>query len=148
MPSAEHSVMIARPVSDVYAYVLDGENAQSWRPGVSDVRRLTPGPDRVGTRYAQGMKGGPGGRIDADYEISELVPDRLIAFNVVAGPAHPTGRYEFTPTAAGTNLRFSLTFEPNGIRERLLSPMVAWTMPKEVATIDDLKRVLESPPRP
>ena len=145
MPSAEHAVTIERPVGEVFAYVLDGKNATAWRPSVSDIEKATPGPDRVGTRYTQKMKGGPGGSIPADYELTEVVPDRTIGFKVVAGPAHPTGRYDFESLGPNsTRLRFRLDFEPKGIKERLIAPMVGRTMPKEVATLDDLKRVLEA----
>jgi len=38
---------------------------------------------------------------------------------------------------------FGLKWEPKGIKEKLMSPMVARTMPGEVRTLDNLKRVLE-----
>jgi len=38
---------------------------------------------------------------------------------------------------------FELNWEPKGIKEKLMSPMVARTMPGEVARLDNLKRVLE-----
>jgi len=142
MPSAKHSVVIDRPVSEVFAYVIDGTRSPTWRPSVADIRFAGGVAGQVGARYAQGMKG-PGGRIPADYELTEVVPDRLIAFKVTAGPARPEGRYEFAPEGAGTRLTFGLNWEPKGIKEKLMSPMVARTMPGEVATLDNLKRVLE-----
>ena len=60
----------------------------------------------------------------------------------MAGPARPQGRYEFTPEGGRTRVTFGLNWEPKGIKEKL-SPMVARTMPGEVATLDDLKRMLE-----
>ena len=85
MPSAKHSVVIDRPVSEVFAYVIDGTRSPTWRPSVADIRFAGGVAGQVGARYAQGMKG-PGGRIPADYELTEVVPDRLIAFKVTAGP--------------------------------------------------------------
>ena len=146
MPHADHTVVIERPVSEVYAYVADGTTATAWRPSVQDVRLVAGEKGAVGARYAQGMKG-PGGRIAADYEIVEAVPDRVLAFQVTAGPARPHGRYEFAPSGNGTRVTFSLDWEPKGIKEKLMSPMVARTMPGEVATLDNLKKVLETPAR-
>ncbi|MDQ6857530.1 MAG: SRPBCC family protein [Chloroflexota bacterium] len=143
MPSARHSVVIDRSVHDVYTYVADGTTAPAWRESVKDIKLVSGIPGAVGARYEQGMKG-PGGRIPADYEIVEAVPDRLLAFQVVAGPARPRGRYEFEQAGGGTRVTFSLDWEPKGIKEKLMAPLVARTMPKEVATLDDLKRVLET----
>jgi uncharacterized protein YndB with AHSA1/START domain len=117
MPSAKHSVVIERPVSEVFAYVIDGTTAPTWRPSCIDVRLASGAQGQVGARYEQGLKG-PRGRIAGDYELTEVVPNKVIAFKVVAGPARPQGRYE-----------------------------VARTMPGEGATLDNLKRVLEGRPR-
>jgi len=143
MPSARHSVVIDRPIHEVFAYVADGTTAPTWRASVKDIKLAAGTPGGVGARYEQGMKG-PGGRVAADYEIVEAIPDRLLAFQVVAGPARPHGRYDFEPAGSGTRVTFSLDWEPKGFKEKLMAPMVARTMPGEVATLDDLKRVLEA----
>ena len=144
MPQAEHSVVIERPVHEVFVYVADGAKNQTWRSGVTDIKLASGNVGTVGARYEQGMKG-PTGRIAADYELTEVVPDRRIAFRVVAGPARPEGRYDFEPSGSGTRVTFALSWEPKGFKEKLMAPMVARTMPKEVATLDDLKRVMEAP---
>jgi hypothetical protein len=110
-----------------------------------DIRLATGAAGQVGARYEQGLKG-PGGRIAGDYELIEVVLNKVIAFKVVAGPARPQGRYEFTPEGGGTRVTLQLNWEPKGIKENLMAPMVARTMPGEVATLDNLKRVLESRP--
>jgi len=51
MPSAEHQVTIARPVGEVFAYVADGLNAPSWRPGVLDIAHVSG--TGVGAVYKQ-----------------------------------------------------------------------------------------------
>ena len=142
MPHADYSVVIDRPVDEVYRYVADGTTAPTWRKSCLDVRLVSGSPATVGARYEQGLRG-PRGRIAGDYEITEAVPDRVLAFQVVAGPARPGGRYEFAPSGSGTRVTFSLDWEPHGIRERLMSPMVARTMPGEVRALDELKRLLE-----
>jgi uncharacterized membrane protein len=89
---------------------------------------------------------GPGGRrIDADIEITEFRPDELIGFRAISGPVRPTGRYELTPAANGTRVRFSLSTELRGAK-RLMQPMVQKTMQNEVAQLENLKRALEKEP--
>ena len=143
MPHADHTVVIDRPVAEVYRYVADGTTAPTWRKSCMDIRLAAGTAGQLGARYEQGLRG-PRGRIPGDYEITEAVPDRSFAFQVIAGPARPRGRYEFAPSGGGTRLSFSLDWEPKGIKERLMAPMVARTMPGEVASLEELKRILES----
>jgi carbon monoxide dehydrogenase subunit G len=141
MPAASHSVIISRPVDDVFAFVADGETCPQWRPGVLDIQRVSG--EGVGTRYAQGVKGPMGRRIAADYTITVFEPNRRIEFQTVTGPARPHGRYDFEPADGGTRLAFSLDAELTGLRKLILGGPVQKTMDAEVRTLDNLKRVLE-----
>jgi uncharacterized protein YndB with AHSA1/START domain len=142
MPQASYSVSIARPVDEVFAFVLDGETGPQWRPGVLDISRTSG--HGVGTRYAQGVRGPMGRRIAADYEITALEPNRRIEFQTVTGPARPHGRYDFEATAGGTLLTFSLDATLTGLRGLLMAGAVQKTMDTEVRALDSLKRILEA----
>ena len=142
MPEADHSVTINLPVEAVFAYVLDGENCPSWRPGVLDIKRVSG--DGAGAIYRQGVKGPGGRRIDADYTVTHAEPDRLIEFETIAGPVRPKGRYTFDRRGDATHLTFHLEAEVRGVRGLVLGPMVARTMREEVRTLERLKDVLES----
>src|SRR5204862_134260 len=39
MPSGEHTVVINRPIGEVYAYVADKENDAEWRPAVVEISK-------------------------------------------------------------------------------------------------------------
>jgi uncharacterized protein YndB with AHSA1/START domain len=143
MPEATGSVEIKRPVSEVFAFLADGENDARWRSGVLDIRRKS-GQGR-GAVYEQGVKGPFGRRVPADYEVIAYEPDRRIGFRAIAGPVRPEGSYELTPLGAGrTRVRFALRCAPSGLA-KLMSPMVARTMRSEVAALDRLRDVLEAP---
>jgi uncharacterized membrane protein len=138
MSSAENSIVIQRPVEEVFAFVADGENDLRWRPGLLDVTRVSD------TAYKQGVKGPFGRRVDADYEWTSVEPNRRLEFRTIAGPVRPTGRWDFAPAEDGsTRVTFRIDYEPRGLG-RLMSPMVARNMRSEVAHLDDLKRVLEA----
>lgn len=141
MAYAENKITINRPVSDVFAFVLDGDNNSKWRPGVLDIQRLTSKPDGVGSKFKQGLKG-PGGRIDGDYEITECEPNKSIQFQVTAGPARPMGSYSFEASGNATTLTFVLHFEPKGL-QKLMNGIITRTMQSEVATLSNLKAYLE-----
>jgi len=142
MAHAENQVTINRPVSDVFSYLLDGANNPRWRPGVLDIQHDAATPAGLGAVYKQGLKG-PGGRIDGDYKITRLQPNQLIEFQVIAGPARPTGTYTLEPVGSGTKVSFVLDFQPKGLA-RLMDGMIGKTMQSEVGYLSNLKTVLES----
>ena len=145
MAHAEASITIDRPISTVFDFVLDGMNGPLWRPSVADVERVAGTPSGVGAVYKQGLKGPGGRRIAGDYKITECTPNELIAFQVIAGPARPTGTYRFEAAGSGTRITFILHYDPKGLG-RLMNPVINRTMQGEVATLANLKSYLESQP--
>jgi uncharacterized membrane protein len=112
MAHAEATVIVNRPVAEVYNFVLDGNNNPRWRPAVIAISRMPGTPDGLGARYKQSLKG-PGGRpIDGDYEITQAMPNQSIAFQVIAGPARPTGHYRFESKGDATTVSFTLDLKP------------------------------------
>ena len=142
MAHAESSVTINRPVPDVFKFLLDGANNPRWRPGVLDIQHDAATPAGLGAVYKQGMKG-PGGRIDGDYKITRLQPDQLIEFQVITGPARPTGTYTLASAGSGTKVSFVLDFQPKGLA-KLMDGLIGKTMQSEVGNLSNLKTVLES----
>jgi len=142
MAHAENEVMINRPVSTVFQFVLDGANNMQWRPSVTDVTALGAKPYGVGSAFKQGLKG-PGGRIDGDYKITECQPNQFIKFEVTAGPARPTGTYTFKSNGNSTTLTFVLDYQVRGLA-KLMEPMINQSMKSEVGMLSNLKAYLEA----
>jgi uncharacterized membrane protein len=141
MPSAERTVTINRPVEEVFPVVADGTKAPLWRQGVLDVA-LVSGQGQ-GARYSQGVRGPGGRRIPADYEITELEPNRLIRFRATAGPVRPEGSFEFESLGGATVLTFKLGIELGGLKKLLMGGAVQSTMDAEMRALDRLKDLLE-----
>jgi uncharacterized membrane protein len=141
MSSAENSIVVDRPRSEVFAFVADHENDPKWRPGVLDIKRASG--EGLGAVYTQGVAGPMGKRVDADFEVTAYQPDTVIAFRTLAGPVRPEGSYRFEDADSGTSVTFSLNANLHGA-QKLLAPMVGKSMRKQVAALSDLKRVLES----
>jgi len=140
MPEAENETTIARPVEDVFQFLANAENDAKWRSSVAEISKVSG--NGVGTQYRQSLKGPTGRPVDADFEITELEPSRLIAFRTTSGPVRPVGRYELASDGAGTRVRFTLQAELSGLK-RAASPIVQKSIAKEVAQLENLKRVLE-----
>jgi uncharacterized membrane protein len=143
MAHAEGSITIDRPIDIVFNFVADGLNNPLWRPSVTDIQRLPDSPSGVGAIFKQGLKGPGGSRIDGDYEIVEFQPDQVIKFQVIAGPARPTGTYRFEAVGNSTRLTFTLHFEPKGL-SKFMDPMITATMKSEIAMLANLKAHLEN----
>lgn len=143
MAHADKTVTISRPPEQVFDFLADGSNNGRWRTGVIEVAHLSG--EGVGAVWHQTLRG-PGGRsIQGDYRVTQHDRPHRLAFEVIAGPARPTGIFALAPNGtSGTSLTFTLDLQPHGIM-RLMAPMVQRRMTKELAALDELKRVLETP---
>ena len=143
MPSAQRSIIINRPVDEVFAFFTEPANERKWRTHVKEVSLA--GPVAVGTRIHQVVQG-PGGRgIPADIEVTAYEPSTRYAFRVVAGPVRPVGEFRFAPDGDATTVSLSLSAELNGIKKLLLSRPVQGSMIGEMQALDRAKAVIESP---
>ena len=141
MPSAENSIVIERPRPDVFAFVANHENDVKWRPGVLDIERASG--QGQGEIWRQGLKGPMGRRIDGDFEVTAYQEGSLLAFRTLGGPVQPEGSYRFEDANSGTRVTFSLNASLRG-PQKLMAPLVAKSMRKQVGALATLKRVLES----
>jgi uncharacterized membrane protein len=107
MPSAQHTVMIRRPLDEVFAFFTGPANEVRWR---STIKEIAPeGPAAVGTRVHQVMKGPGGLSVPADVEVTGYEPMSRYAFRGVSGPVRPEGEFLFSGDGAQTTVSFSLT---------------------------------------
>lgn len=144
--SVEVETRIGRPVSGVFAVLIDVERFPEWlvASGVVRVERLDPGEPKVGSRIRIAQR--VGGRSTVlDGTITGLERDR--AFGLHA--RDPEGvtieiAAAISPDDAGTRLRWSLRIGLP-LRFRMFETMVAPQV-RRAATLDleALKRRLES----
>jgi uncharacterized protein YndB with AHSA1/START domain len=142
MPSAQRTLVIARPVDTVFAFFTDPDNDPKWRPAVKEIK--ADGPPSVGATIHQ-VVAGPGGRgIPADIEITGYEPNARYAFKVVAGPVRPRGEMRFAATPeGGTEVSFSLDVELSGLKKALMGRPVQKSVDGEMANLDRAKQILE-----
>ena len=141
MPHAERTIMINRSPDDVFAFFTDPAKDRSWRPHVKEI--AAQGPAGVGAKIHQ-VVDGPGGRgIAADIEVTSYEPGRRYGFQVVAGPARPTGEFRFAPSGTGTEVSFSLSAELGGLKKLFMSGPVQSSMDGEMRALDTAKALLE-----
>ena len=111
MAYAQATVLVEKPISEVFQFILDGENNKLWRPTVMDIKRNSDEPVGVGAVFIQGMRIPNGMRINADYEIIECDEDRKISFKVLNGPYRAIGTFTFEQQENGAKVTFSMSEE-------------------------------------
>lgn len=141
MPSARHTISIARRVEEVFAFFTDPQNEFQWRSQVKEIS--TEGPPGVGRRVHQVIKGPGGVSIPASVQVTAYDPTTRYAFRGIAGPVRPVGEFLFSAEQERTTVSFSLTVELSGIKELLMSRSVQRAMDAEVQAIEQAKAVLE-----
>ncbi len=142
MGQSEHTVMINRPVEQVFDFLADGTNDIKWRAGVISIRKASGG-NGSGATYEQVLKGPGGRKIPGDFRVTTFDRPSTLGFEVIAGPARPVGRFDLTPDGTDRcRVTFTLEVQPHGVM-KLMTPMVNRQMEREVAALDQLKRVLD-----
>jgi uncharacterized protein YndB with AHSA1/START domain len=137
----EHSVVIDRPIEEVFAYLTDANNDSLWQATTLETEQTSEGPVGVGTIYRSVSKF-LGRRIETTVEVTEHEPPRKQCVRATSGPMLAAGCSLLEP-ADGASTRFTQTLEAEvGGFFRLAEPLVARAfrrqMQADMATLKDL----------
>ncbi|MDR6862724.1 SRPBCC family protein [Phycicoccus sp. 3266] len=142
MVRASRTVVINRPIEDVFAFFTTHSNDKSWRSHVKEIS--DGGPPGVGAHIHQVVRG-PGGRgIPADVEVTGYEPPTRYTFVAVTGPVGPAGEFRFRSLGGATEVTLTLGAELGGLKSLLMSRSVQNAMDSEVAGLEKAKRQLEA----
>jgi uncharacterized protein YndB with AHSA1/START domain len=117
----ETTVVIDRPVEQVFAFLADGTNDPRFSPRVQEITKTTDGPPGVGTTYASTVKDA-GMKTQREFKYTEFeAPTRIrwteISKNQVTVPE---GGYDLAREGEGTKLRLFNTFEGRGFGKLII----------------------------
>ncbi len=119
---AEHSVLINRPVEDVFAYVADQTNEPKWHTDVLDVSPAgTIELGRMVTWQLNYM-----GKNEYVVEVTAFEPNRRIEMTVREGPLKPTMTNTFEPMSGQTRYTRRIQIPLTGMF-RLVGPILKLT---------------------
>jgi len=137
------SVIIERPVAEVFAFAGAYENDPRWRSGVVEMRQDPPGKPRVGTTTREVMRVF-GRRQVTVAKVVGYDPDERTAFESVEGPIPVSGYRAFEASWSGTRFTYELSAELSRLY-RLLSPVLVPILRRQVSgDLRRLKALLES----
>jgi uncharacterized protein YndB with AHSA1/START domain len=143
MITKEASIVINRPVGQVFAAMTDTKNQPQWDPGLLEARLTPDGPVSVGTKITEVRKF-MGRTSENTGEVIEFEPNARITRKSVDIPMTVVGTVTFAATSKGTKViwRWDLQFSRFFV---LVGPLIATAMKRgSEISLSGLKNMLES----
>lgn len=139
----EHSVVINRPIEQVFEYVTNIENAPKWKSRLLEIKRTSEGPVGVGTTQTS-VGHFLMWRPQTNVEITEYAPNRKVGFKTTSGPVSAMGEFTFESVEGGTRVTLVAGMKPTGFL-KLLGPILArWPQSHLETECAKLKELLEA----
>jgi carbon monoxide dehydrogenase subunit G len=115
MDNFEATVLIDRPIEQVFDFLVDGENDQKFSPRVLEIKKVTDGPIRAGTVYASTVKDA-GIKTEREFELEVVERPTRIRWRElsVAPVVVPEGGYDLAAEGTGTKLTLFNELEGQG----------------------------------
>lgn len=101
------TVVIDRPIEEVFAFLADGENDKKFSARVIEISKTTDGPPGAGTVYASTVKDA-GVKTKREFELTEFEPPVRIRWMEISKNlvVVPEGGYDLARSGDGTQLTF------------------------------------------
>ena len=144
MARIEASVVINRPIEEVFAYMIDFEKTDQWSAQVVETKKTSEGPVGVGTRFVAVARV-LGRRIEDTVEVTEYEPNSKYSLKHAAGPISiEKDEFTFESVAGGIKVTHVFEMETGGFF-RLAEPLVARMIRRQSETdFAHLKDLLEA----
>ena len=142
MITVEKSVMINKPVAEVFAFVTNEENTTKWQGGVESSQVEGPS-NQVGSRYTEVRKF-MGREMKTTLELTAFEPNAKWGAKVVKGPVPYEVVSLFETAGGGTKVTTRVEGEPTGFF-KVAEGMVRSQLEKSLEEdFQRLKALLES----
>jgi uncharacterized protein YndB with AHSA1/START domain len=142
MITVEKSVIINRPVAEVFSFVTNEENTTKWQAGVDSTQDEGP-TNQVGSRYTEVRKF-MGREMKTTLELTAFEPNAKWGAKVVKGPVPYEVVSLFEAAGDGTKVTTRVEGEPTGffkVAEGMVSGQLEKTLEED---FQRLKALLES----
>ena len=138
----ELDVEIAKPVHEVWEYLIEPENVPEWQASALSSHQISDGQMGVGT-HLEDERRFLGLHARSEVEVTEFEPERLFTLHGISGPVRFTVRHRLEDRGGHTHLQIEAEADPGGIG-RLMRPVVEHAAAHEIRKdFDRLKEKLE-----
>jgi uncharacterized membrane protein len=146
MLQVEHSVVIDKPVEQVWNFLTDFQNTPKWDIGVLETRQTSEGPGGLGTTF-QNIGPFLGRKSVREYRVTEYEPNKKVTVKLIT-PARFIQQaevsYTFEPVENGTKLTFTGGIE-FGDLFKLIQPILLQRAKRDgQGDLDNLKHLIEA----
>ena len=144
MASHEQSILIRRPIAEVFRYMDDVSREREWQPHLLEAEQTPPGPTVVGSRrrYVSEFLGK---RLENTYVVQQYEPERRVQLESTRDSVvQATTDIRWEAIGNETRVTMKLEGKPSGALRFIPRAMLEATFEKEVkSTLGLLKEVLE-----
>jgi uncharacterized membrane protein len=140
MIKVENSVIINRPIGEVFEFVSNIENLPQWAGPVLEAKQTSDGAVGVGatqTQVAQFL----GRKIETSQEVTEYEPNKKFSTKTTSGPLPMEIHYILEPAAEGTKVTLEGNVDAGGffkVAEPLVARMLKRQTESDAANLKDL----------
>ena len=143
MIRVEHTVVIDRPIEEVFAFMAEVENLPRWAEKTVEARQTSEGPVSAGTTCTV-LNKAMGREMQHDFVVTEYEPYTRYAAKSTSGPFPMHMRYSLEPSDGGTMVHTVSEADLGGVA-RIAAPVLTGMARKQIAADHRrLKAMLES----
>lgn len=114
MADFQSSIIIQRPVKEVFDYALNPDNIPNIMPNVVKLEKLSEGPIDKGTKFLE-TRNIRGREAKAEIEITEFELYKTYTTKSVAGEITIVYKYSFDSIEEGTQVQFEANVHIRGL---------------------------------
>jgi uncharacterized protein YndB with AHSA1/START domain len=137
----ENTVIIRRPIEEVFGFLSQFENVPEWNYAIVETRKVSEGPVGVGTIYHQ-VRSVPS-RSEERFEVTVYNPSRHLELRGQFGPFPSRLSYALDALPEGTRVTNTVELELRGPGRLLGRVAVPRVRDAVAANLRKLKEVLE-----
>ena len=139
----ERSVVIGKPVDEVFAFLTDVDKLPLWVSKMVATRRTSDGPLAVGSTW-HGVATIMGRPVESGHLVTAFEPDRRYAYQTTTSPLPGKLDYRFEAIPEGTRVSVVAEVKPTGVF-RMAGPFLRRAGGGMYErSLGELKRLLES----
>ncbi len=139
----QHSVIINRPIEQVFAFVTNLENELRWQPEIESIQLDSDGPMGVGMTFREARRTF-GRRYEWHFEVTQFELNKIFCIQTLSGTIPYRGCRLFEPASGGTKVTEMGELQTSGFL-KLLDPLMDRLSRKPLKiAYDKLKFLLET----
>jgi len=142
MIKVESSVVINRPVNEVFAFTNDPNNNAKWQEGVVESRITKQTDDMVGSIVTDVRKL-LGRKMESELEVIAFEPNQKTKLKIIKGPVEMEVTQLYEAVDGGTKVSVTMEGEPGGFFKLMGNALEKQFQEQNDRNFQKLKEIME-----